>query len=237
MKRRTGPPANDLHQSFTTWLDEGSVGALPRDVMLHAAYCDACRRAAAAVDALALVDPGRATAPPQLVPRAVAAWPMRAARYAVPGLVAVILVVGGAAAATRILPNMGSGATGETPVQQVLGATGTPSRSPAESATATIAPSPSATATQAIVTPTPVPATDTPRPSIAAAPPPPPPPPPPTARPTPAPTPVATPSPTAVPTSTPSPTPTAAPTDTPTPAPTPTATETATPTPAPSGAG
>ncbi len=65
---------SDLHDRFGAWLTDGARADLPRDAALHAASCDACRRDAAAFDALLASDPGAASLPPVVAgrrPRAV----------------------------------------------------------------------------------------------------------------------------------------------------------------------
>jgi hypothetical protein len=55
---------SDLHGRFAEWLTDGARAELPRDAALHASACDACRRDAAAFDALLALDPGAAALPP-----------------------------------------------------------------------------------------------------------------------------------------------------------------------------
>lgn len=236
---------NPHHDRFGSWLTDGAVAELPRDVALHASACDDCLRLAAGLDALTAVNAGAAGAPPTL------ARPMRspfigtaiartAAGIAAVGFVAVATAIG---VGSLIPPGGGELAEIEatpqsTPAEGVLGgvggapdatatATGVPTASATESPSATASPSASFSAdstasppagTSAAAQPTPGPVT----------------PPFQTAAPTPRPTAVViTPPP---PTATPAPTPTAAPTTappTPSPSPTPSPTPTASPSPTP----
>lgn len=137
MSRRAAD-REDPHARFSAWLLDGADGDLPRDVLVHAAYCDACRRTVAALDALALVDLGSAPMPATLQAPAPArrAAPAVAARILATGGL-VVAVSGAVVAGTGALPAM-LGPT-DTPVQQVLGGTGRPSP--------TLAPSPTPTPT------------------------------------------------------------------------------------------
>ncbi len=246
---------NDSHHDrFRSWLTDGGVAELQRDVALHASACDDCLRLAAGLDALTAVNAGAAGAPPRL------ARPMRspvigtaiartAAGIAAVGFVAVATAIG---VGSLIPPGGGELAEIEatpqsTPAEGVLGgvggapdATATPTGVPTASATgspsATASPSASFSAdstasppagTSAAAQPTPGPVTP---PFQTAAPTPRPTavvitPPPPTA------TTAPTTAPTAIPTTAPTAAPTTAPTAAPTPAPTPA--PTAAPTPAP----
>lgn len=233
------------HDRFRSWLTDGTVAELPRDVALHASACDDCLRLAAGLDALTAVNAGAAGAPPTL------ARPMRspfigtaiartAAGIAAVGFVAVATAIG----VGSLIPPDGGGlaeieATPQsTPAEGVLGGvggapdatatgTGAPTASAPGSPSTTASPSASFSAdstasqpagTSAAAQPTPGPVT----------------PPFQTAAPTPRPTavviisppPTSTPAPTAAPTTappTPSPSPTPSPTLTPTPTPTPSA--------------
>ncbi len=251
MSRRVRPAADDHHARFLAWLIQGAAGSPGRDVAVHAAYCPECQARARALDALALVDPGRAAMPPSRVAQSTPRGrPARAMRL-LAGTTAALLLLGGGAAALGRFPGLPGTAPGaaETPIQAVLGATGRPS--PTASATTSVtAPAWTASATASATAtaatsgatgeqspaprrPTPAPATPRPatsRPTVAATPLP-------TGPSPPLPTVVATPSATASATATPTATPTATATPNATPAETPAATPgaTATPTPAPGG--
>lgn len=138
MSRRSAIVPEDPHARFNAWLIDGAHGDLPRDVLIHAAYCDDCRRGVAALDALSLVDLGSASMPPALRQPAPAARPapaIAARVLAASGL--VVAVTGGVLVATGTVPLPAGQGPGETPVQQVLGGTGRPSP--------TLAPSPTPT--------------------------------------------------------------------------------------------
>jgi hypothetical protein len=137
MSRRSAVGHVDPHARFTAWLLKGATGDLPRDVLVHAAYCDDCRRQVAALDALAMVDLQSAPMPPPRPQAAPAArrGPVLVARTLAAGGL-IVAVTGGVLAATGTLPT-GLGGPSETPVQQVLGGTGRPSP--------TLAPSPTPT--------------------------------------------------------------------------------------------
>ena len=122
---------SDLHERFGDWLSGGATGDLPRDAALHASACDACRRDAAAFDALLTIDAGAAPLPP-LRPSLHAAkvLPIRFLRGAV-GVAAVVLLavsVGiGAGGLLDRRPELGAGPPTETPGGEgILGGAGTP---------------------------------------------------------------------------------------------------------------
>ena len=54
---------NEAHQRFQDWLTAGADGDPPRDVAVHASLCAGCRRSIAALDLLAIVNPGLASMP------------------------------------------------------------------------------------------------------------------------------------------------------------------------------
>ena len=132
MSRDRRPDAADLHARFNSWLLQGASRRLPRDLTLHAAFCDECRRAIGAFDGLALVDVGRASMPPSRIEASHQRRGLpRATRLAAAAGVILLVAAGGAAAGSGLvqLP-LGLGGPGETPAQQVLGGTGQPSPSP-----------------------------------------------------------------------------------------------------------
>lgn len=132
MSRIRRAEAQDQHARFEAWLLRGASGVLARDVTLHAAFCEDCRRAMGALDGLALIDVGRATMPPsrrepvphrRRMPRVV--------RVAAAAGAVLLAAAGGAAAGSGLVPlPFGIGGPGETPVQEVLGGTGVPSPTP-----------------------------------------------------------------------------------------------------------
>ena len=234
---------NDPHDRFAEWLSAGAGGEPARDVALHASFCPDCLRLAAALDALATVDPGAVDLPAGVapLPRTLDGGVLarRAAGVAAVGLVGVAAVIGGASLLDRAdAPAIGAAPT-STPFREgVLGGEGAPSSASSEptrsaNPSESMEPSPSATDArpvpagtvtpppQATVTPRPpviiIPPAGTPRPTVA-----------PIATLTPRPSVAVTPAPTAAPTATPPP-----PTPPPTPAPTPTPTPEPTPTPTP----
>jgi hypothetical protein len=226
MTRQRSASRDDLHARFGEWLLAGTAADPPRDVAVHASVCPGCGEAMAAFDALAAIDPGRATLPPSRI-GATAARRSGPRGWRVAGAVAgVTLAVALTAVGLSQLATLGApgaGAVDETPAQGVLGGTGQPSPTgPAASgfeggvtsgsptpgssfsAAPTLVPQPSGpAATQPPATASPT-ATGTPGATLG---------------PTPGSTP--TPMPTAVPTPTPSPTPIPTPTPVPTPEPTP----------------
>src|SRR5699024_2414457 len=58
--------AGDPHRRIESWLVDGAGEGLPRDVMVHALVCSACRRQIAAFDMLTAVELDRAGAPPRI---------------------------------------------------------------------------------------------------------------------------------------------------------------------------
>ncbi|MDQ3345158.1 MAG: hypothetical protein M3473_02515, partial [Chloroflexota bacterium] len=56
---------NDPHDRFQLWIAEGGRDELARDVAIHASGCASCLGAAAAVDAMSVIDLGAAPTPPR----------------------------------------------------------------------------------------------------------------------------------------------------------------------------
>jgi hypothetical protein len=199
---------SELHDDFAAWIAGGTRDELPRDVALHASGCSGCLEIAAAVDALAAVDPGGAEMPPVriMVGAGRSGAPVRVARAAL-GAAAVIftIAVGFIVGGGLFEPAPGglSDAVSGTPGGAVLGDQGgAPTDSPTPSPSAGSAePSPETTGSPG--------STQSPDPPTGGGPPP--------VNPT---TPAPSGAPTATPTTAPTPTPTVAPTPTPTPAPT-----------------
>ena len=237
---------SDPHDRFADWLAAGAVGDPARDVALHASFCPTCLQLAAALDALALVDPGAEDLPagvaPLPHPRGGMVLARRAAAVAAVGVLGVATAIGAGALLRPEEPPGIAAAPTSTPFREaVLGGAGSPS-SASETPTASADPSsasaePSASATGpteslgGAATPPPLTA-GTPRPPVVIVPPAGTPRPtrPPAPTPTPPPSAVVTPAPTGVPTPTPLP-PTPPPTPVPTPPP-PTPQPPPTPTPA-----
>lgn len=227
---------DDFHARSVAWLENGARDDPPRDIAVHANSCPICAMQAAALDGLAIIDPGRAVRPPsRLGPLALA--PSVTWNRAAIVVGAILLTVGIGAVASSLI-------RGTTPLPEggLLGGVGTPAAtaSPTPSLDATGTPSGSASAS-ATDSSTPIPTATTgagaTKPPFATPPPPPPfaTPSPPFVTPppffTPRPTIVPTPVPTAVPTPIPTPIPTPVATPVPTPVPTATPTPTASPTP------
>ena len=224
-------PSTELHERFAGWLSARLPGAAddpPRDLALHAAGCNRCLRAAAAIDTLGAIDVG-AAAPPSLYAERIHRGRGRfvqLARYATAGA-ALVLLAGSVAIGSSWLGERRQTDSAEqpaTPAEGILGgvpsatlgvrSSAKPSASPSEQQSGS--PEPSA----AISAETTVAPLATQPPAYQ------PPPPPPTAEPTTDPTATAAPTPGPTPTPapatpTPEPTPTPTPTDTPTPTPTP----------------
>lgn len=190
---------NEAHQRFREWLTGGAEGDPPRDVAVHASVCAECLRSIAALDLLAMVNPGMASMPAEQTGRE---WGRLVMAGRLVGATAVlfsaaILGVGVSQLIGVSHPNGPLAQASPGPDQNVLGET------------ATAQPSQGATPTAAQETLTPL---GTPEPS----------PQPPVATPRPYVPPPPTPVPTVVPTPIPLPSDTPAPTDSPPPAPTPT---------------
>lgn len=60
---------NEAHQRFRDWLTDGADGEPARDVAVHASVCTECRRSIAALDMLAVVNPGMASMPAEPIGR------------------------------------------------------------------------------------------------------------------------------------------------------------------------
>ena len=54
---------NEAHRRFQEWLLTGAEGDPARDLALHASVCPSCQKSIAALDLLAIVDPGLAAMP------------------------------------------------------------------------------------------------------------------------------------------------------------------------------
>jgi hypothetical protein len=201
---------NEAHQRFREWLTAGAEGDPPRDVAVHASVCTECRRSIAALDLLAMVNPGVASMPAEPTGR-------ERGRLAMAGrLVGATAVLFSAATlgvgVSQLIgvshPNSPVAQASPSPDQNVLGAIAT--QQPSEGATPTLPPE---TLTP-FDTPPPIqgppPPAATPRPFV---------PPAPTPKPTPMPTAVATP----IPSASDVPTPIPSASDVPTPTPEPTA--------------
>jgi hypothetical protein len=199
---------NEAHRRFQEWLVAGAQDDPPRDLAVHASVCPGCRQSVAAFDLLADVDPGRASAPPQMTAAPPPGRLVSSLRLA--GIVASVLfaavIVGLGASQLIALSRADRGPVAnatQTPDQVVLANTGTPQPS------ADVTPSSPGSTLTPLGTPAPTEkpgGSATPRPAGS---------PRPTPKPTSAPTPVPTPVPS--PTSVPTASPTAAPTPTPTP--------------------
>ena len=191
---------NEAHRRFSEWLTAGPEGDPPRDLAVHASVCVACRRSIAAIDLLALVDPGLA-AMPMAPATAQRSGLLRAARLggAAAGVMLGAVIVG--AGVSQLIGQSDVGGpiavASQTPAQGVLDSTATP-----RPTVARVTPTPDETLTPlGTATPRPLPgrgATPTPRQSASP-----------------------TPSPTAAPTDTPTPVPTDSPTPSQAPSPTP----------------
>ncbi|MEO8639235.1 MAG: hypothetical protein ABI458_04880 [Chloroflexota bacterium] len=217
---------NDAHQRFRGWLTAGAEGDPPRDAAVHASVCAECGRWMAALDLLAIVDPGLASMPVEPMGREHGRMAMAVRVVGATAIMFSATILGvGVSQLIGVSNTDGPVAqVSSTPDQNVLGETATPQPSqlttvpttPQETLTPLGTPAPTQTHPAAtpfpywtfIPTPRPT-AVATPYPST-------------TGQPTPIPTGSATPIPTDSPTETPvptdSPTPTPA-TDTPTPAP------------------
>ena len=55
---------DEFHTRSVAWLENGARDDPPRDVAVHANSCPICAMQAAALDGLAIIDPGRAPRPP-----------------------------------------------------------------------------------------------------------------------------------------------------------------------------
>jgi hypothetical protein len=119
-------PADDLHRRATDWINRFGAGEPPRDVAVHARYCDECQRAIRAVDLLLNVDVG-GSALPAVEPIVLPARPL-APRLVVGGASLFVLVMAG----LTVMDGMQTIAinASPTPAQGVLGGGGSPAPSP-----------------------------------------------------------------------------------------------------------
>jgi hypothetical protein len=200
---------NEAHQRFREWLTAGAEGDPPRDVAVHASLCPECRRSIAALDLLAVVNPGVASMPAEQTGRERGRLAMAGRLVGATAVLfsAAILGVGVSQLIGVSHPDSPIAQASQTPEQNVLAQTATPGASQPAAL-----PSPPEETLTPLATPepTPLPPGATPRPSFR-----------------PAPTPIPTANPTATPSAVPSnsplptdsPTPTLVPTDTPAPTP------------------
>lgn len=168
---------NEAHERFQAWLTAGAEGNPPRDVAVHASVCAVCSQSIAALDLLAVVDPGLAAMPavPTGAERGRAALAGRLLG-ATAFLFAAIMLGVGVSQLIGVSRTAGPIAqASRSPEQSVLAGTATPEPTPEPT------PSPSQETLSPLVTPAP-----TQRPPVATAVPyvPPPPTPIPTAPPT-----------------------------------------------------
>lgn len=200
---------NEAHQRFREWLTAGAEGDPARDVAVHASVCTECRRSIAALDLLAMVNPGMARMPAEPTDRERGRLAMAGRLVGATAVLfsAAILGVGVSQLIGVSHPNSPVAQASQSSEQNVLAATATPR--PSEGATPTAA--------QETLTPL---GNPEPSPQPPVAPPVPYVPPPPTPIPTAVPTAIPLPSDTPLPTDTATP----VPSDTPTPTPEPTAT-------------
>ena len=119
---------NEAHQRFHDWLSTGADGDPPRDVAVHASVCTACQQSIAALDLLAMVNPGLASMPAEPTgrerSRLVVAGRLLGATAVLFG--AAILGVG-VSQLVGVSPTNGPVAQGgSSPEQSVMGAEATP---------------------------------------------------------------------------------------------------------------
>jgi hypothetical protein len=202
---------NEVHERFREWLSAGAEGDPARDVAVHASVCTECRRAIAALDLLAMVNPGIASMPAEQTGRERGRLAMAGRLVGATAVLfsAAILGVGVSQLIGVSHPNGPVAQASQTPQQNVLAGTAPPG---ASQSSALPSPPDETLTPLASPEPTALPPGATPRPSLRPAP-------------TPVPTAHPTPTPTGAPSATPLPTETAtpAPTDTPSPTPEPTA--------------
>lgn len=120
-------PTDGMHERFAEWLAQGAHGDPPRDAAVHAFVCPACQRQMAAIDALAEIDPGRATLPPSrplATSRSRSSLPGLRLAAAASGMLVLTLVV--SFGASRLLAAPDVATSSETPMQAVLGGEGSP---------------------------------------------------------------------------------------------------------------
>ncbi|HEV8251816.1 MAG TPA: hypothetical protein VGQ66_00385 [Candidatus Limnocylindria bacterium] len=123
---------NEAHQRFHDWLSAGAEGDPPRDVAVHASVCAGCRRSIAALDLLAIVNPGLASMPAEPTGRERSRLVV-AGRLA--GAIAVLFsaaILGvGVSQLVGVSPTNGPVAlASSTPEQSVMGAVATPQPTP-----------------------------------------------------------------------------------------------------------
>ena len=203
---------DEFHTRSVAWLENGARDDPPRDVAVHANSCPICAMQAAALDGLAIIDPGRALRPPSRLGPLTLAPSLTWNRAAIV-IGAILLTVGIGAVGAGLIRGGGTqqsvqggtgtpAATASATVSSTGTPTGSPSASATDSSTALATSTPRAGATNPPFA-TPSPPFATPRPTTGVTPSPTPltTAPPPTPSPTPAlPTPSPTPSPTVAPT-------------------------------------
>ncbi len=220
---------NEAHQRFHNWLSAGADGDPPRDMAVHASVCSECRQSIAALDLLALVNPGMATMPAEPTGRERGRLAMAGRLVGATAVLFSAAILGVGVSQLIGVSRTDNGPVAQanpTPDQNVLGETATPQPSPGpttapprETLTPLATPGPTAIPLPAatafpywtfIPTPFPTPVATAPPPSPSGLP-----------SGTPMPSGSQAPSPTAIPTPVPTPIPTAIPTATPVPTATP----------------
>jgi hypothetical protein len=198
---------NEQHQRFREWLTAGAEGDPPRDVAVHASLCTECRRSIAALDLLAMINPGMASMPAEPTDRERGRLAMAGRLMGATAVLfsAAILGVGVSQLIGVSHPNGLVAQASQTPEQNVLAQTATPGASQPSAS-----PSPPEETLTPLGTPEPTaqPPRATPRPFF---------PPPPTPVPTAVPTPIVLPSDTPIPSESATPVPTETPVPTATP--------------------
>lgn len=127
---------NEAHRRFQEWLLTGAEGEPPRDLALHASVCPGCQQSIAALDLLAIVDPGLA-AMPAAATLAARGGMRRTPRLAgaAAGVIfsAVILGIGASQLISLSRKSVPTGLASQTPGPSLIVDTATPEASPGSS--------------------------------------------------------------------------------------------------------
>lgn len=127
---------NEAHRRFQEWLLTGAEGDPARDLALHASVCPSCQKSIAALDLLAIVDPGLA-AMPAAATLAARGGMLRTQRLAgaAAGVIfsAVILGIGASQLISLSRRSVPIGLASQTPGPSLIVDTATPEASPGSS--------------------------------------------------------------------------------------------------------
>jgi hypothetical protein len=128
---------NEAHERFHDWLSAGADGDPPRDVAVHASVCTRCQGSIAAMDLLAIVNPGLASMPAEPTGRERSRLVVAGRLVGATAVLFSAAILGvGVSQLVGVSPTNGPVAqASSTPEQSVMGAEATPEPTPEPTAT------------------------------------------------------------------------------------------------------